>query len=202
VTPPTSTPLSCAPPCVTAVTDQEITTGEDIRWFNEKVLPHELKLRGWIRKRFPWIFDIDDLVQDSYVRLFRTKQKHGEIDHPQSYLFATARNAAFDANRRQTRNPVEAVADLERIHVLDNEPTAVDALCHAQDIELLAEAIRALPKRRRVVFTLCKLRGYSYKEAGEKLGIAQGTVTAHLAKGLAEVRQYVREHRLDGGPSP
>lgn len=202
MTQPTSTPISCAPPCVEALASAKQEARADVRWFKEEVLPHELGLRGWIRKRFPWVSDIDDLIQDSYIQLFRARQKNGKIDHPKSYLFATVRNAAFDANRKQRRSPIDAVADLEQVDFLVQESTAADALAHAQDIEVLAEAIRSLPKRRRLVLTLCKLRGLSHREIALKLDITEATVSAHLWQALAQIREYVRERSEGEGPQP
>ena len=81
------------------------------RWFAEEIQPHEFKLRNWLRHRFPWLTDVDDLVQESYARLVRAKSE-GRIAHPKSYLFTTARNAALDQARRNEIVAIESVADL------------------------------------------------------------------------------------------
>jgi DNA-directed RNA polymerase specialized sigma24 family protein len=52
-------------------------------------------LRAYLHARFPALRDIDDLVQDTYVRLLRAHAV-GKVAHAKSYLFATARNAALD----------------------------------------------------------------------------------------------------------
>jgi hypothetical protein len=44
---------------------------EQSRWFAEQVLPHEPMLRAWLRSLFPTEGDIDDIVQDAYIRILR-----------------------------------------------------------------------------------------------------------------------------------
>src|SRR5690606_9967980 len=72
------------------------------RWFVEEVQPHEPALRSFLRRRFPTIRDVDDLVQEAYARLMQARES-GAILKPRAYLFAPARNAAIDLFRgRQT----------------------------------------------------------------------------------------------------
>ena len=41
------------------------------QWFAARVQPHEPELRAFLRRRFPSLRDIDDLVQEAYARLIR-----------------------------------------------------------------------------------------------------------------------------------
>ena len=69
------------------------------RWFAEEVQPHESALRSWLKVRFASCPDIDDVVQESYIRILRARTT-GKIEHPKAYLFSTARNAMLDRLRR------------------------------------------------------------------------------------------------------
>jgi RNA polymerase sigma-70 factor (ECF subfamily) len=64
-------------------------------------------------------------------------------------------------------------------------------------LELLAAAIEALPQRCRVVVKLRKLRGLSYQEIAQQLGISVHTVNAQLAKGMMLCREYLRARGLE-----
>jgi DNA-directed RNA polymerase specialized sigma24 family protein len=63
------------------------------RWFQRNVQPHEPMLRAWLRSRFSSENDIDDIVQESYVRLLRARDT-GALNSPKAFLFAIARNLA------------------------------------------------------------------------------------------------------------
>ena len=163
---------------------------DQARWFAEEVQPHERELRAFLRRHFPTVQDIDDLVQEAYVRLLRARHT-GTIAEPRAYLFTTARNIAFDLFRRQRPISMEALAETQRLSVVEDKADAAEAASHTQEIELLIEAIHALPVRCREVITLRKLHGLSYRDIATRLGISENTVNAQLAIGLVRCRQYL-----------
>jgi RNA polymerase sigma-70 factor (family 1) len=52
----------------------------------------------------------------------------------------------------------------------------------------LAEQVRALPDKCRVIFQLSRDKGYSQKQIASELGIAEKTVEAHLSNALRKLR--------------
>ncbi len=162
---------------------------ESTRWFDEEVRPHESSLRSYIRAVFPQLPDIDDLVQESYVRLIRAKEA-GPIIRAKAYLFTTARNAALDFFRRRKIISIENVADFENSNVIDDSLNASDALNKQQELETLSSAVRSLPPRCRQVMTLRLLYGMPQKEIAQELKISEHTVKAQLAKGMRKCAEY------------
>src|SRR5678815_1701837 len=63
-------------PPVPRLPPQDIETA---RWFDQEVRPHATALRAWLRARFPSLLDPDDLVQESYLRLLRTRAAGGSV---------------------------------------------------------------------------------------------------------------------------
>jgi hypothetical protein len=68
-------PLSSAP-----TGPEPISVVDQTRWFLEEVHPHEPKIRAWLQSRFPQLGDIDDLVQETYLRVLRAKDNR-KLDH-------------------------------------------------------------------------------------------------------------------------
>lgn len=168
---------------------------ETTRWFAEEVQPHEPSLRSYLRGLFPSLPDIDDLVQESYVRLIRTRSA-GRISYVKAFLFTTARNVALDIFRRRRVVRIEGVADLAKLSVIEDRPGVADALGRQQELELLAAAVRTLPDRCRQVLTLRLLYDYSHKQIAAELGISEHTVKAQLAKGTRRCADYFAERGL------
>jgi len=164
---------------------------EQARWFAENLQPHESRLRGWLRARFPSLTDLDDLVQESYARLIRAREG-GKVVNIRNYLFATARNAALDLFRRNRIVAIEGVENIDVLPVLENGPDQAESLDHDEDLALLAAAVQALPRRCRQVLLLQKIHGLSYKEIAARLGISERTVNAQIAKGVLRCRDFVR----------
>ncbi|MGH7946929.1 MAG: RNA polymerase sigma factor [Opitutaceae bacterium] len=170
------------------------------RWFAEEVQPHEPLLRAWLQARFSSLRDIDDLVQETYLRFCRARSA-GPIARPKSYLFATARNAAMDRVRRERVVPFEAIADFDDLSVLDQAADSAAASDHEHALEILAESIRALPPRCREVLVLRKYHGLSYEEIAARLGISQNTVNAQITLGTMRCREFFRVRGLLPGVS-
>jgi RNA polymerase sigma factor (sigma-70 family) len=166
---------------------------ETARWFAEEVQPHESELRAYLRARFSAHLDIDDLVQETYARLLQAREQ-APLRSAKAYLFTTARNAAFDLFRRRKIVAIDGIAELELLPVLEDRPGVAEAVCHDQELQLLAEAIQALPERCRRVLTLRKLHGCSHREIAHQLGIAENTVNAQVAIGVLRIRDYLRAH--------
>ena len=160
------------------------------QWFKVEIHPYEPGLRSFLRRHFPTIADVDDLVQEAYARLFKAKAQ-GEVTNARSFLYTTARNVACDHFRRNRIVAVGDLADIEQRGVLEDKPDAAEILSQAQDLEILREAIQTLPPRCRDIFTLRRLHGLSYKEIGARLAISEHTVNAQLAIGVARCRAFL-----------
>ena len=194
-------PLSPVPPSAPEATAS--SAGADLpaateqhRWFAHEVQPHGPQLKSYLRGAFPSVRDVDDVVQESYLHVWR-RQLAMPIQSAKSFLFKVARHLAIDAMRRRSRSPFEDVADLARLDVLDSKPDAADTACTNEELDLLLDAIESLPPRCREIVILRKLRGLSQKEIAQRLGIAERTVEVQGTKGLDRCEQYLRQRGVN-----
>jgi len=167
------------------------------RWLAEEVLPHEPALRAYLHSHFPGVRDVDDIVQESYLRLLEMRQRH-EIVSPRAYLFTTARNAALSILRRPRIFSDEPVTELTGSPVLDSGPDAAEMASQQQEIAMLMNAIDALPPRCREIFILRKLQNLPQKEIAARLGLSEQTVQVQIARGAAKCTAYLRERGITG----
>jgi len=175
--------------------DLSTPKSETARWFAQEVQPHESSLRSYLRRVFPSLPDIDDLVQESYARLIRAREA-GRVSYAKAVLFTTARNAALDFFRRRKVVAIDGVDDLATLAVADDRPDAAAAINKQQELALLAEAVRGLPARCCQVLTLRMLYGMSHKEIATELGISDQTVKGQLAKGMRRCAEFLAERGL------
>lgn len=160
------------------------------RWFHTEVHPHEPALRAFLLRRVPTISDIDDLVQESYLRLIRARAA-GKVNNARSYLFTIARNAAFDLFRRSRGISMQSIVNEEPLAVLEDKPGVAESVNNSEELEILYQAISMLPDRCREIMTLQKIHGLSNRAIAERLGLSVYTVNAHVATGLLRCREFL-----------
>jgi RNA polymerase sigma factor (sigma-70 family) len=166
------------------------------RWFAEQVQVHDSLLRNWLRRQFPTITDRDDVIQESYLRVWNAYPNE-RIECVRAYLFTTARNLALNRLRHSRRVP--SVGENALSGVLDDKPSIPDKVSRDQELQHLIAALQSLPDRCREVFTLRRIYGLSQKEIAAKLGISEKTVEVHNHKAMKRCIEYFRE--LDRVPA-
>ena len=159
-------------------------------WFASEVQPHEPALRAWLRSQFRDAVEADDLVQETYARVLRAHER-GEVQAPRAFLFTTARNLALDYARRHKIVAFEPIMENDARTVYNDGANAADATARNQELELLTQAIQALPDRCRQVLTLRKIYGMSQKQIAAELGMAEHTVEVQVANGMRRCAQYL-----------
>ena len=174
-----------------------MSTLEQARWFSEQVQPHEPALRAYLSKRFPALPDHDDLVQETYVRTLRA-HRGGRVPCARAFLFTTARNAAIDLFSRRRGHTYEEISEFSALPLIDEAPGGAESAEREQRLEVLLEAILALPERCRQVMMLRHLDGLAYKEIAERLGISPETVKVHMIKGVKDCTRFFRQRGLLG----
>ncbi len=161
-------------------------------WFNEEIKPHEPSLRSWLKRQYPLDAGVDDVLQESYIRILQARQKR-PIFSPRAYLYRTARNVAYNFIEKSRMHITEPIEDSHSDYFKDNSASTAELVELNQEIALLHDAIRALPKRCREIFTLRKIYGHSYKEISAKLNISERTVSAQMNIALRKCAEYIKK---------
>jgi RNA polymerase sigma factor (sigma-70 family) len=172
--------------------------GSRVAKIEDRFLLHALEfesvLRACLYRYTRNTSDVDELLQETYARLLvagATAQPN--VRSMRAFCLTVARNVALDWLRHRQIVPIELVADMEALDVLD-EGAQIEEIVNAhQELSLLASAVEQLPTRCRQVFTLRKVYGYSQKEIAERLQISENTVEQHLTKAARRCAQVLFE---------
>jgi RNA polymerase sigma-70 factor (ECF subfamily) len=127
--------------------------------------------------------DVEELLQETYARLLTAgASSEPEVRSVRAFALTIARNVAFDWLRHKQVVPIELVADMEAMDILD-ERDQIDAIVNShQELMMLIKVVQQLPERCRQVFTLRKVYGYSQKEIAARMNITENTVEQQLIK--------------------
>lgn len=183
--PPTNPETPCAVPRV-----------EDARWFAEEVHAHDSQLKSYLRGSFPSVRDIDDVVQESYLRVWRARDA-APLRSARAFLFTVARRLALDWLRQERRSPLLAAGTGGDPDVVDDGPGVARVVGAREKIEMLSDALLALPPRCRAVVMLYKLKGLSRSDVARRLDIAEKTVDEQAARGVRRLEEYFQVRGVD-----
>lgn len=152
-------------------------------WFVREVLPHERALARYFARVWRNRSDIDELLQDVYVRVYEAAKKSRPTS-VKPFLFATARHLITDRARRGRIVSIESVGDSDVLHVYLDEFTPERSLNARQELKLLARVFDQMSPRCREVIWLRRVDELSQKEVAEQLGISHRTVETYLTRGM------------------
>lgn len=156
-------------------------------------------LRAWLRSQFPVQTEVDDIVQEAFVRVLQARA-NGEVRSPKAFLFVTARNLALMQLRHRAVAKEDALTETELWGILDESVDVPAAVTRAEELETLTKAIQSLPARCRQILTLRKIYGLSQKAVAAELGIAEHTVEVQGTIALRKLGEYFARH--DGPSQP
>ena len=157
------------------------------QWVAAQILPHEAEVRGWLRRHVRSLSgaDVDDLLQESYVRLWGADFNH--IANGRSYFFTVVRNLLLEQARRARIVPMVRMSEIEALRLVSEEPEPERRVAARQELQRLREIIAELPKQCRCAFELQKLHELPHKEVARRMGVTCKTVEKHLTKALAKI---------------
>jgi RNA polymerase sigma factor (sigma-70 family) len=123
--------------------------------------------------------DVDDIVQESWLRALRSLHQWRGTGSFSTWLCIIGTRAALNAIRRR-RRLVEMVDDM-----------AFDDPGHSTDHIDIDRAAAHLSPRRREVFELYDALGFSHREIGQRLGIREGTSKTALFHARGALRKHL-----------
>ncbi|TDT15167.1 RNA polymerase ECF family sigma subunit [Ilumatobacter fluminis] len=159
--------------------------------------------------------DAEDLVQEAYLRGFRSFHTFQEGTNLRAWLFRILTNAYINRYRAKQRRPQESdLADVEDLYLYRRlgsmETAAASMSAEEQFLDIFTDdevkqALEDLPENFRLPVLLADVEGFAYKEIAEMLDIPIGTVMSRLHRGRKAMQRalydYAEARGLTGAPS-
>jgi len=143
-------------------------------------------LHRFLRRRVWHAQDLDDVVQEVYLRLLRVKNSE-MVRNPLAYLYGVASHVVheFNLGKHHTR----MVFDSAAVDTMMDNPQPSGSLEAGGHFERqVSEALGQLPANRMAVLLLERREGLSHAEIAQKLGLSVHTVKKYSVEALAHVR--------------
>jgi RNA polymerase sigma-70 factor (ECF subfamily) len=130
----------------------------------------------------------EDLVAEAFTRAWMSWAKVRRHPAPYGWVVRTALNVRLSWWRRRRR---EVALDMHGTREVEDTAARSEVV----DPVLLA-ALRRLPRRQQEVIVLRVFLDLDTRATANVLGIAEGTVAVHLARGLATLRHSLVVRRV------
>lgn len=157
--------------------------------------------------------DAEDLVQETYLRAFRSYGTFRAGTNLRAWLFRILTNAHINRYRAKKRRPEETGLDEAEDPSLHHRirggagfgKSAEDELIEQFSEATVIDAVEGLAPAYRQAVLLADVEGFSYKEIAEILEIPIGTVMSRLHRGRVVLRRELAEYAAAvglAGPIP
>jgi len=145
--------------------------------------------------------DAEDLVQETYLRAFRFRDRFAAGSNLRAWLFKILTNASISRFRHTSHESADSSLDeMEESDLYSHMASdggrgesAEDELLNAVlDVDV-RRAIEDLPEPFRMAVVLSDVEGFSYREIADMLEVPLGTVMSRLFRGRRQLRKRLTD---------
>jgi RNA polymerase sigma-70 factor (ECF subfamily) len=146
------------------------------------------RLRGFILQRVNNPADVDDILQEVFVRIYQRLTTVRESDRLQSWIFTITRNAIIDYYRNVKRQPEFASESALETLVMDEDPEVFNQ----QMAGCLRPLLEHLPEHYREAVQLAELEGMTQAAIAQELGISLSGMKSRVQRGRQKLKDLLQ----------
>ena len=151
--------------------------------FEELFEMYQPRLKYYLRRLDSSGTNVDDILQDTWLTVFKKIHKLKDARSFTVWLYRIARNKVYDGFSRKDR--LVRLPQEDELPVSDTAPPTFDA----NDAEKLHKALNKLKPYHREVLTLCFLEQMPYQSIADVVGCNIGTVRSRIFYAKQSLRE-------------
>jgi len=165
----------------------------DMKAFDIIYKKYSKRLYGFVFRYVKQEADTEEIVQDVFIKIWKSREKIDVYSSFESFLFTIAHNATVNLLKKRATEQkyvehVKSLQNLEKAYELTDE-------IHYKELkQKLQGFLNELSPRQKEIFQLSREEGLSNTEIAKKLGISVQTVKNHLVTALSFLKS-----KLDNG---
>ena len=146
--------------------------------------------------------EAEDLVQETYVRAFRSWRSYRPGTNLRAWLFRILTNLNIDRGRRAQREPsIQPIEEgdyflYNRLEEDGGSGEDEERIVERLSQDAVVQALSALPHNFRDAVVLVDIGDFSYQEAAQILDVPVGTVMSRLHRGRRLLKQELAERTV------
>lgn len=185
---------------------------DDPTAFSEVVAAYQHRLVGVMHHLLGNADEAEDLAQEVFLRVYRTRKKYRPKAKFSTWLFTIANNLALNALRNRQRKPAIPLELRESgplgprpaEQLVKNRDAAPSySLQHAELTDRIRMALDKLNERQKMAVILNKFEDMGYAEIAEVMELTTKAVKSLLSRARARLREELQDYiYMDGEPVP
>jgi RNA polymerase sigma-70 factor (ECF subfamily) len=172
------------------LTDEDVVRlvqSGNIEIFGEIVNRYEEKIKRYGRKFLSGTEDIEDIVQDTFIKAYENIQDFDANRKLSSWLYRIAHNEFINALKKQKKKPL-SIFELDTILPYHFDKEIQQEMDKDEVVKALDKCLDDLDLKYREPVILYYLEGLDYREIAEVLRIPISTVGIRLKRGRDKIK--------------
>jgi len=171
---------------------------EKVEAFNELVIRYKDKVVNFLYRYTGDRDEAEDLAQDAFVKLYRSKHLYKEIAKFSTWFYTIAINTAKTDARKKSRYNALSISDYDPENEKDYEipanVLAPDDVANAKiENYYIQKAIDSLEDSFKEVIILRDIEDMDYEEIAQLTGLPLGTVKSRINRGREKLKKLLSE---------
>ena len=160
--------------------------------FNLLINKYQEKIYFHVRRMVIDHDESNDLVQETFIRVFKNIDKFREDSSLYTWIYRIATNLCLNHLNQKKRRFFLPIADIS-----DQLVSAMESSAHVTGDEIqlkLQKAILQLPDKQRIVFNLKYYEEMKYNEMAEVTGTSVGALKASYHHAVKKIENYLKSN--------
>ena len=162
------------------------------RGFRELMRTYQERLYWHVRRILPEHDDTNDVLQNTFVKVFRNIDKFKGDARLYTWLYRIATNEAITFLNKQKKRTVISMDDDDKVNWDEILPSETNIEPAADILDRLDQAISLLPEKQRLVFNMRYYDEMPYREMSEVLGTSEGALKASFHHATKKIEEFLK----------
>jgi RNA polymerase sigma-70 factor (ECF subfamily) len=155
---------------------------------------HARRVQNFLSFRLHDSTEAQDVTQEVFLKLWKHEARGELREEATNYMYAATQSAAIDSDRHRSYVTRDRVSDVDIDVVAREQPSAEEVLHWRKGMAAFVDSVKSLPDVTKKVFVLFHFKGLDYDEIAAQLGCSRRTVERHIAAGLAQCRERLKDY--------
>jgi len=171
---------------------QKVSLGEE-RAFRTLFQAYHGKLGAYVLKLTRSRELTEEIVQETFIKVWAKRASLPEVSDFGSYLFIIARNHGYNVLRDLARN-ASLHTSLDADQIGDHYENPFEASDPERFFTLLEQAVALLPPQQQRAYLLSRQEGMRHEQIAEQMQLSRETVKRHISLSISSISRYLRDN--------